>query len=198
MRKTERTQESPSSNEREIWQEHPELLNLARPNKSSESFYTEVMTQLTPPISCHHTNVLIVTLCEATRPKSYSSNSGHVPFPSFSFFQPLPLSCPAFSAEPLCGAASSVPYKHSHVLMMIIHTFQSFFAPSNKREAGGLWSPRPEHVSSHQRLYRDQRPHYSTSTLWRGINQHCPIFHKYNTILLGQGNDTVSHVRVWV
>lgn len=38
MRKTERTQEGRSSNEREIWQEHPELLNLPRANKSWESF----------------------------------------------------------------------------------------------------------------------------------------------------------------
>lgn len=156
------------------------------------------MTQPTPPVSCHHTNVLTVTLSEATLPISYSSNSGHVPFPSFSFLQPLPLSSPALSAEPRCCAASSGPYKHSHVLMMIIHPFQSFFTPSSKWEAWGLWSPRPGHVSSDQRLCRDQRPHYSTLTLWWGINQHCPIFHKYNTILLGQGNDAVSHVRAWV
>lgn len=135
------------------------------------------MTQLTPPISCHHTNVLTVTLCKATRPISYSSNSGHVPFPSFPFLQPLPLSSPAFSAELMCGAASSGPYKHSHVLMMIIHPFQSFFAPSSKWDTWGLWSPRLGHVSSDQRLCRDRRFHYSTLTLWRGINQHCPIFH---------------------
>lgn len=155
------------------------------------------MTRPTPPVSCHHTNVLTVTLREATRPISYSSNSGHVPFPSL-FLQPLPLSSPAFSAQLLCGAASSAPYKHSHVLMMIIHPFHSFIAPSSKQEARGLWSPRPGHVSGDQRRCRDQRPHYGTLTLRQGINQHCPIFHKYDTILLGHGNDGVSHVSAWV
>lgn len=138
MRTTERTQEGPSSNERKIWEAHQELLKAGQAQQVQRVLLNRVMTQPTPPISCHHTNVLTATLCEVTRPMSKSLNYGHVPFPSYSFLEPLPLSSPAFRTELPCGAASSGPYKHSHVPMMIIQYFQSFIAPSSKWEFWGL------------------------------------------------------------